>query len=1185
MGYLAVTLTLHKDHSLLLLLVNSLQTDLRSDNFLEVSFALSVVAKLVNNDIVPAVMKLVLDLLDHKQALVRKKAVICMHRFLQLNPRALDEHKDRVRKVLCDIDPSVMGATVLLIQDLAAADPASYKDLIPSFVSILKQVTEHRLPRDFDYHRIPAPWIQMDLLRLLATLGHADRRASESMYEVLGDVMKRAAIGTNIGYAIVYECVRTVTAIYPNPTLLEAAAQAISHFLTSENHNLKYLGVTSLAAIVTIDPQYAVEHQLVVVDCLDDPDETLRRKTLDLLYSMTNRENVLAIVDRLLKFLATASDPYLRTDLITRLSHLAEKYAPDTEWYINTMTKVFELGGDLVRPELANNLMRLLATGGQTSKEDGLDELGLTQDTSLIDGTRQRAVDSYIALLQSGKVLPDIMIKTLVWVIGEYGHLSSTARPSETMSLLAATMNRVFVDPTVRSWILAALQAVIAHSDEAVPAEVMACITRFQSSISVDTEQRSQELAELLKNRRLMAAVLPPNAHAAPVKVDEKLGFLEKFVQAALAAGAKPYQSPDQLAASNAEHEKHRQEQKQNLRFEAYEKPAAPVVSAPALAPTASYFTETGLRLAPSDDHLGGAAAAAAGAGAAPGATLAAGGLKLRAAPKLWGPKGFNAPTAPPPPPPPPAAPAAPAAPSASAQALASANRAVASSASPSPATSPATSPSSTTAPASAPAPAKPRVLTEKERSAQSLFAGIGHTAVTARPAFVTPAAHRPPASASSSASSYVPATMTTAPTSAAAVAPVASASSTPIPLNLFMDSTPAPTSSPASSNTLPHTSPSTSTAGGFDILASLGASSASAPAPAAPAPASGDFDILGALSSTPSTTSSSSSGGFGGLSMGMGMGGLPTTSPTSSTSSAGDMLGIVNQAPALGASASIPSLASILSGYQLSPEVPLASANGLQVSTVIATQAAATLVVVYVSNPSFSTTLPAVTLNLSFPQNSVTAQATFHHQANHNAENARSNGQGLFVGVVDSMPALTTAALVVKVSAVDARVFSKGFASANATASYVQGRDTKASGGVVHIPTSALIRPYVIATKQYGDQWKAVGAAIEHKSASQRTSAKSPADVERSLSTVSIHPVQTIKTETIAAATLLGNVNQPVYCHVRLGEYVCSHFSTYVLLYCFDLFNVIICIIPLTRSFFSNPCPCFSFFFLSAVP
>ena len=66
--------------------------------------------------------------------------------------------------------------------------------------------------------------------------------------------------------------------IYPNSGLVAVAAKSISRFLTSSNANLKYLGITALASIVKVDPSHAAPHQMVVIDCLENPDETIKRK-------------------------------------------------------------------------------------------------------------------------------------------------------------------------------------------------------------------------------------------------------------------------------------------------------------------------------------------------------------------------------------------------------------------------------------------------------------------------------------------------------------------------------------------------------------------------------------------------------------------------------------------------------------------------------------------------------------------------------------------------------------------------------------------------------------------------------------------------------------------------------------------------------------------------------------------
>lgn len=143
-GYLVCSCCLPPHHEFRFMLVNQMQRDLQSTNVLEVCGGLLACTNLITADMVPAVSTEVAKLLStpHESATIRKKSVVCLHRFHQLDDAVVThvQMQDVLRKTLCDKDPSVMGACLNVLENMSMLDAQPFKDLVASLVSILKQV-------------------------------------------------------------------------------------------------------------------------------------------------------------------------------------------------------------------------------------------------------------------------------------------------------------------------------------------------------------------------------------------------------------------------------------------------------------------------------------------------------------------------------------------------------------------------------------------------------------------------------------------------------------------------------------------------------------------------------------------------------------------------------------------------------------------------------------------------------------------------------------------------------------------------------------------------------------------------------------------------------------------------------------------------------------------------------------
>ena len=538
-GYLATWLCVNPEHEFMYLIVSNLQRDMKSASFLEISCALTSASKLIRPELMTCINTDVAGLLAHPNALVRKKAVLCMHAFYRKSDGLIADQK-LFRQALCDRDPSVMGATLALFHDVVLTDIENQRDLLPSFISILKQITEHRLSREFDYHRVPAPWLQIKLLKLLAILAGDNKSLAEKCTEVLTEVMKRADTGLNIGHAVVQECLLTITSIFPIPELIECAAEAISKFLSSNNANLRYLGITALSRIVKIDRKYAQEHQQIVMTCLEDSDDTIRRKTLTLLFAMCNERNVEPIVARLIKFLAEATDVYLKQELVRNMCDMAEKYNTNAKWYIDTMNRILELAAEHVSQPTIQGILKLIAEG------EGDDE---AEDAEL----RTYCVETYFNLMENtDKPKPSAVHQIAAWVMGEYGFLTKKVSRLMMLDRLSDMLERIR-DADTKGWIVTALMKLVAHNGS-FPDNVEDLIVKHKNSRSVGLQQRCYEFIELAKIPPIMKRSLPLDGCCEEIELDETLSFLDTLVDDALQKGARPYQKKDvRLGAEETE--------------------------------------------------------------------------------------------------------------------------------------------------------------------------------------------------------------------------------------------------------------------------------------------------------------------------------------------------------------------------------------------------------------------------------------------------------------------------------------------------------------------------------------------------------------------------------------------------------------------------------------------------------
>ena len=562
-AYLACSHILDDKSELIMLLINTMQHDLASSEYLVVCAALNAIAKLITdeNNAIPALLPSVEKLLDHANAHVRKKAVLCLQKFATFSPESTSHLGNSFRRMLCDRDPSVMFASLCVLRDLCEREAGKYVNLVPSFVSILKQIVERRLPTSYDYHKVPAPFAQIKILKILGILGSGDREASKQAYEVIQLTMKKAQKAkSSTGDGILLECVLTIAKIYPNRELLEQCEGIVRKFINRgvgedgnvklnvsssdrwRNANLKYAALDALAKLAPRLPDCAAEHQMHIVDSLDSEDESVRAKTFDLLSKITTANNCDVIVEKMLSFLRKSNDRYVRADFALKTSQTIEKFAPDAKWFLENTNKVIELlqgdGHEPTIPEFESSA--LIAERVKNTLREGI-----SGDESTDDEMRLEASELYATIVcterEACKPLPRAIVDIACFTIGRYSN-ASFENVSNTLAIPFESDIRNAPLVLDAYWHLKMRQKTASSQ---FPDRALKVIEWCALSSDVRTHRVASDLLRIAKDPELGMLFASATANVAnSTTVSFDFSAIDTYTQRALANGAKPYSKP-----------------------------------------------------------------------------------------------------------------------------------------------------------------------------------------------------------------------------------------------------------------------------------------------------------------------------------------------------------------------------------------------------------------------------------------------------------------------------------------------------------------------------------------------------------------------------------------------------------------------------------------------------------------
>lgn len=438
---------------------------------------------------------------------IRRKAALCAMRICRKVPDLYEHFLEKANQLLADRNHGVLLCGLTLVTSLCEADEEEggeegvvekFRPLVPSLVKILKSLSTSGYAPEHDVTGITDPFVQVKILQLLRVLAVGDVETSELINDILAQVATNTDSSKNVGNSILYEAVRTILEIEADSGLRVLGVNILGKFLTNRDNNIRYVALNTLIKVVAIEPNAVQRHRNTILECLRDPDVSIRRRALELSFTLINESNVRVLIRELLAFLEVA-DAEFKPTMTSQIGIAADKFAPNKRWHFDTMLRVLCLAGNYVKEQILSSFVRLIATTPEL---------------------QTYAVQKLYANLKKD-ITQESLTQSGAWCVGEYAdallqggqyeeeELVQQVNESDVVDLFSTILNSSYATQVSTEYIITALiKLTTRFSDSSQIERIRRLLQSRQTSLDVEIQQRAVEYSNLFSVDQIRQGVL-----------------------------------------------------------------------------------------------------------------------------------------------------------------------------------------------------------------------------------------------------------------------------------------------------------------------------------------------------------------------------------------------------------------------------------------------------------------------------------------------------------------------------------------------------------------------------------------------------------------------------------------------------------------------------------------------------